>query len=173
MNGLNFRCCRWTVFIIIGCAIHTGCLAVDWSIPVLFEQPDPPDFPRSMLKSKSKGTVVIRAAIDSSGRVINAALIQSNGFDALNAFIAEWVLNWKYLPRLESDRPVPGFTVITVRFDLETRQFQVPEPIDEAFVIPDGLLNILMDEGIPKQNRHVFGDVPGESSKSEMHRLHV
>lgn len=117
---------------------------MDWSKPVLIEVPDIPQLPSGMSNLKLRGMTTVKIEIDNMGLVSNSQTVASTGSEKLDRFIQAWIKDWKYLPRLQDDRPVSGFSMVVINFDLQNQSFHAPSPVTEAIQIPDVLVNVLV-----------------------------
>ncbi|GEM_PF-6494120 len=120
---------------------------MDWSKPVLIEVPEMPKLPSNMPNLKLKGTTTIRVEINDMGLISNSHTMMSTGSEKLDRCIHDWIKDWKYLPRLEDNRPVGGFSVVVINFDLQNQSFKAPSPLSEPILIPDVLANVLLQAG--------------------------
>jgi protein TonB len=75
---------------------------------------NPPVYPELAKKVRLEGDVVIECTIDTSGRVVNAVILQS--IPLLNDAAIEAVRTWRYRPTLLNGVPVPVLMTVTVRF---------------------------------------------------------
>jgi TonB family protein len=123
---------------------QVAAIDIDWSKPVLIEQTKIPTLPPGLLKLKFKGALTIRIEINEFGVVSGSQVVISSGSESLDRFVQGWVKDWRYLPRLKDDQPVGGFSMVVIKFDLNTQSFQAPSPITEAIQIPDVLVHLLM-----------------------------
>jgi len=76
----------------------------------------PPNYPKDARQAGIQGSVVMKAAIDTNGDVVNLNLIQ--GHPKLVPAAIEAVKQWKYKPYLLNGQPVNVETQITVNFTL-------------------------------------------------------
>jgi Gram-negative bacterial TonB protein C-terminal len=132
------------IFMLLCPGNSARCESIDWSRPVLISQPDPDPFPESFKKIPTRGLTVIRASIDQHGQVTQTEVANSNKALLIDAYIMKWISRWKYLPRLKNGNVSAGFTLITVRYDLSENIFDVPEPVNSGYIVPDAILAVLM-----------------------------
>ena len=100
--------------------------------PLLIERPELPKIPRALKKSKAQGIIVLKAGISHEGRVTGTEMISPSGLKVLDEFVEEWVHHWHYFPRIENGAKVDGFTIVTIRYDLENQKFIAPQPEESA-----------------------------------------
>ena len=100
--------------------------------PLLIERPELPKLPKALKKSKAQGIIILKAMISVDGLVTNTEMINPSGLKVLDEFIEEWVHHWHYFPRIENGEKVDGFTIVTIRYDLENQKFIAPQPEESA-----------------------------------------
>lgn len=72
------------------------------SLPEVLEGPLP-GYPASALRFRRHGTVRLRAVVDASGRVLEAAVLESSGHEALDEAALEAFRRWRFVPRRAED----------------------------------------------------------------------
>ena len=66
-----------------------------------------------------------------------------------------------FLPRIENGHAVPGFTLVSIRYDLATGRFDAPSPIDAPIELPDDFVSVLSDDSDSgKQEDRIDPDEP-------------
>lgn len=154
------------ILISIFLVFQVSATEMDWSKPVLIEVPEMPKLPSGMSNLKLKGMTTVRIEITDMGLISNSQTVTSTGSENLDRCIHGWIKDWKYLPRLENNRPVGGFSVVVINFDLQKQSFQAPSPITEAILIPDVLATVLLQSGQSK-NKSRHPDMNTASGKSQ------
>jgi protein TonB len=77
----------------------------------------PPIYPAPARASRTQGTVILEATIDTDGNVASLTVLRSIPF--LDAAAVDAVKQWKFTPALLNDTPVPVIMTVTVRFVLD------------------------------------------------------
>lgn len=101
-----------------------GILAASSKIPFLggrLKEPQlvskvPPIYPPAARQIHLEGSVVIRALIDTTGKLTNLRVV--SGPPLLQNAALDSVRQWKYQPRYLDDKPIPAEMLITVEFHL-------------------------------------------------------
>ncbi len=83
------------------------------------EKNRPPHLPRPRI-GRFSGVVSVYAVIGADGKLHNATVVQTAG-TALDAATLEALNGWRYQPATCSGAPVPAETVLTFKYELETR----------------------------------------------------
>ena len=79
------------------------------------------NYPRQSRRQRETGLVVVRAFIDSAGGAPRTVqLNQSSGFALLDAAALAAVQAARFKPSMDNGRPVEGWALIPIRFELET-----------------------------------------------------
>lgn len=87
-------------------------------------QPDyaaisPPPYPRLARRRGWQGVVRLRVRVSPDGRVIEASVDQSSGYQVLDRAALEAVQGWRFTPAVRGGHPVESVVVVPVRFALD------------------------------------------------------
>jgi protein TonB len=77
-----------------------------------------PEYPQAARRMGREGKVVLRLAIDETGKLQQVEVVESSGFEFTRA-AAEAVKKSTYRPALQNGRPVPSRAILPVRFVLK------------------------------------------------------
>ncbi|HPQ39574.1 MAG TPA: TonB family protein [bacterium] len=132
---------RLQIFVGLGLLILTGTVqsqqAINFDKPILIEKSDVPEMPRVLVRSNAKGIALIRVSVDATGATEDIALVRSTGLKTLDDFIVQWVREWKFLPKLQDDQTVDGFTILSLRYDLAENRFEAPPVNELTMTLPE------------------------------------
>jgi protein TonB len=82
-----------------------------------------PAYPPTAARLNEQGSVRLMLHIDEQGNVVDASVIGSSGFEALDAAAVAWVKeHWRYQPATRDGAPVPASTEAIVTFQLTNRR---------------------------------------------------
>ena len=79
-----------------------------------------PNYPESSRRRGQEGTVMLELRVDANGRVTEARVVESSGFNALDAAAVETLREWRFRPAQRGGMPVAGSLTTAVHFRLET-----------------------------------------------------
>jgi len=83
-----------------------------------------PAYPPIAARLNEQGSVRLRLDIDEQGAVIDAEVLTSSGYTALDSAAVTWVkTHWRYAPALRDGAPIPASTEAVVTFRLTNRQY--------------------------------------------------
>jgi len=85
--------------------------------PVPLEVPAPP-YPRAARRAGEEGSVLLRLDLDASGKVACVTVVESSGFERLDALARETLETWRFAPRREDGRAVASSFLHRVDFRL-------------------------------------------------------
>jgi periplasmic protein TonB len=78
-----------------------------------------PPYPPLDVRLGHEGTVVLRLTIGPDGRVTDAVVVKTSGYDTLDAAARIWVLaHWRYQPAVRGGAAIPGTATVGVQFNL-------------------------------------------------------
>jgi len=81
-----------------------------------------PIYPSIGIRLNEEGSVTLALNIDERGNVVDARMIRSSGYEALDVAAVAWVkAHWRYQPALRDGVPIPSSTTATVTFRLTGR----------------------------------------------------
>jgi protein TonB len=101
---------------VVPSASHPG--SPDHAAPVVIANPSPP-YPDLALREGAEGTVIVRVAIDTEGKVSHAKVMQSSGRDDFDHAAVETIeKRWRYRPAMSWGHPVEDAETVRVRFVL-------------------------------------------------------
>ena len=81
-----------------------------------------PNYPPVAARMGAEGSVRLVLDIDTTGRVTDAAVLNSSGYKMLDDAAVAWVLaHWRYRPALRGETPVPAHAEAIVTFRLDMR----------------------------------------------------
>ena len=90
-------------------------------------KPDPralaffqPDYPPSALRLEQEGTVILRVRVGTDGRILEAIVLSSSGYDSLDrAAVMQALRKWRFTPATENGVAVESWVKAPVRFELK------------------------------------------------------
>lgn len=85
--------------------------------PVGYETLTPPRYPAN---STNRGRVIIKIQVGTDGRVLQAELERSSGFDDLDHAAMAAAREWRFTPAMEDDKPVVSWVRVPVDFEPDT-----------------------------------------------------
>lgn len=78
-----------------------------------------PPYPPIEARLGHEGTVVLRLTIAPDGRVIDAVVVKTSGYERLDMAARDWVTaRWRYRPAVRGGAAVAGTATVGVRFNL-------------------------------------------------------
>lgn len=86
--------------------------------PSFREPPRKPTYPRRAVDLEQKGTVVVRALVDTSGNPATVEVWTSSGFPLLDRAAQEAVRKWRFRPATLNSRPTEAWVQVAVHFNL-------------------------------------------------------
>lgn len=138
--------------------------------PLLIEKSDLPEIPKVLSKSRISGVALIRVSITDTGSIDDVGLIRSTGLPPLDKFLADWVTEWSFLPKLDNNKTCAGFTVVSIRYDLARNSFESPPVNTMAMILPEPYMKIFAEKdskGDHKRNkRELINPVRGLKAES-------
>lgn len=78
-----------------------------------------PNYPESSRRRGQEGTVMLELRVDANGRVTEVRVVESSGFNALDAAAVETLREWRFRPAQRAGMPVAGSLTTAVHFRLE------------------------------------------------------
>jgi periplasmic protein TonB len=79
----------------------------------------PPVYSLEVRARKEEGVVMLRAEVDTQGKVTSVSLVQSSGFADLDESALDAVKNWQFKPAQIAGIPVSSSAKIPIRFRLK------------------------------------------------------
>jgi protein TonB len=79
----------------------------------------PPEYPYASRMRGEQGRVRLRVQVDQNGRVVDVAVDQSAGFQALDQAALRAVRNWRFQPAARDGQPVVAVAAVDISFRLE------------------------------------------------------
>ncbi|WP_152523953.1 energy transducer TonB [Sporomusa ovata] len=77
-----------------------------------------PEYPSEARKNRWQGKVVVRVLVEASGRVADASVAKSSGYNELDQAAEEVVYQWRFNPAYRDGRPVTVWVKLPVSFTL-------------------------------------------------------
>lgn len=130
--------------------------------PLLIEKSTVPELPRLLSKNPAKGIALVKVSVSASGDTTEVNLVRSTGIKPLDTFVAEWINEWKFLPKLVDNQTADGFTVISLRYDLSASQFVTPPVYELPLTLPEAYQTLWMTEDA--DNKAIQGTTPEEKT---------
>lgn len=93
-------------------------LGTDDSVAASFANNAPPRYPEQARRAGWQGTVLLELTVAPSGDVTNVRVLESSGYDVLDAAAVTAVRQWKGRPARRGGEPVSSTEVLPVRFKL-------------------------------------------------------
>lgn len=79
-----------------------------------------PPYPAMDVRLGNEGTVLLRLIVGPDGRVVEARVVRTSGFDSLDRAAQVWVIgHWRYQPAVRSGGAVPSAVDVAVKFSLK------------------------------------------------------
>ncbi|MFT3756087.1 MAG: energy transducer TonB [Pseudoxanthomonas sp.] len=85
--------------------------------PIAAQSPSP-QYPSSAMRRGDTGTVLLRVAVDASGKATDVDFVQRSGSRALDRAAQEAVSQWRFTPAQRDGQPVAASVDIPISFDL-------------------------------------------------------
>ncbi len=129
------------------------CLAQENQVfdkPILIEKSDLPEVPKVLKKSNITGVALIRVTVSESGTIDDVGMVRSTNLSPLDKFLTGWVREWTFLPKLHQNETAPGFTIVSIRYDLARNSFESPPVNSLAMVLPEPYMRLWSGESAPK-----------------------
>ena len=123
---------KWMIYIVMAAVLFSGCGSVFASAdepvkhitgkvrPKLIKKVDPV-YPPEALEKKLGGLVVIEATLNSSGKVVEAKIIEGSQ-PLLNNAALDAVKQWEYKPYKENGKALSVSFTVTVTFSLAEKK---------------------------------------------------
>ena len=86
--------------------------------PSFREPPRKPSYPRRAVDLDQKGTVVVRALVDTDGNPATIEIWESSGFPMLDRAAEQAVRQWRFRPATMNTRPTEAWVQVAVHFNL-------------------------------------------------------
>ena len=92
-----------------------------------------PAYPATALATMERGAAVLRVGVTAAGTVSDIRLLETSGFDDLDAAAIAAVMGWKFTPAMKDNQRVAGKTNLAIAFqppdaDPSASQADVPKP---------------------------------------------
>ncbi|MGB2146861.1 MAG: energy transducer TonB [Vibrio toranzoniae] len=87
--------------------------------PSFSERPTPPNYPRQAVRRGIEGVAIYEVWLDSEGKQIKQALINSSGLLILDNAALDAIKQWKFSPHTVNGRAIAHRVQLPVRFKLE------------------------------------------------------
>jgi protein TonB len=87
------------------------------ALPSYFRNP-PPRYPEAARRAKQEGLVLLRVAVDASGKVSSVSLLNSSGFPLLDAAAQQGVSDWRFKPAQVAGIGIASNVNVPVQFRL-------------------------------------------------------
>jgi len=81
-----------------------------------------PAYPEASRRRGQEGTVQLELSVDANGRVTGVRVVESSGFNALDAAALEAVREWRFRPAERAGMPMAGILTMAVHFRLENHR---------------------------------------------------
>jgi len=79
-----------------------------------------PPYPAMDIRLGNQGTVLLRLLVGTDGRVLDAKVVRTSGYDSLDRAAQAWVLaHWRYQAAIRGGVAVQGAVDVAVKFDLK------------------------------------------------------
>jgi periplasmic protein TonB len=78
----------------------------------------PPAYPPLSVRLNEQGTVRLRAYVGTDGKASSITVLRSSGFPRLDQAAVESVYRWRFVPGTRDGQPIPMWTEVPVRFQL-------------------------------------------------------
>jgi TonB family C-terminal domain len=105
----------------VGIEIHPGVAAgpADHGPVSLAATHTIPPYPPMDVRLGNQGTVLLRLLVGPDGRVLDAKVIRTSGFETLDRAAQGWVMaHWRYQPAIRGGVAAQGAVDVAVKFDL-------------------------------------------------------
>lgn len=76
-----------------------------------------PPYPPTAIANLERGAVVLGVAVTAKGTATRVSLVQTSGFNDLDASAIATVLAWKFVPAMKDGAPVEGATMVKLVFE--------------------------------------------------------
>src|ERR1700731_3344472 len=76
-----------------------------------------PPYPETAMQNLERGAAVLGVVVTAQGRVTRVSLIETSGFNDLDASAISTVLGWKFMPAIKDGTPVEGTTMVKLVFE--------------------------------------------------------
>jgi protein TonB len=103
-------------------AIHTGPAAgpADHGPVSVMATHTLPPYPALDIRLGNQGTVLLRLLVGTDGRVLDAQIVRTSGFETLDRAAQAWVIaHWRYQPAIRGGAAAQGVVNVAVKFDLK------------------------------------------------------
>ena len=77
-----------------------------------------PEYPSEARLNKWQGRVIVRVLVEASGRVVDAQVAKSSGYDELDQAAEEVLYRWRFNPAYRDGQPVTAWVKVPVSFKL-------------------------------------------------------
>lgn len=82
-----------------------------------------PEYPPSSKRAGEEGSVILQVYVGEDGKVSDAKVAQSSGFEKLDeAALKEALRSWKYTPATQGGKPVAVWHTVKVTFKIENER---------------------------------------------------
>jgi len=78
-----------------------------------------PAYPGAALRRGEQGRVVLRVSVSADGAPLAVDLAETSGHESLDSAALSAVRRWRFVPAMQSGRPVPAIAVVPIRFRLD------------------------------------------------------
>ncbi len=95
-----------------------------------------PAYPASAMQDKERGAAVLRVGVTETGKVRQIRLLQTSGFDDLDAAAIAAVMGWHFIPAISGGEAVPGNANFAIGFQppgSDAAQSAAPKPASDFF----------------------------------------
>lgn len=92
---------------------------VPYDIPPKPVVQKPPFYPPIATRVGMEGTTFVKMLLDLDGKVMRVAVVKSSGFPQLDTAAVKCVLDWKFSPAIQNNRPVRVWLGTNIKFKLK------------------------------------------------------
>lgn len=92
---------------------------VPYDIPPKPVVQKPAEYPEIARKVGMEGTTFVKMLLDLDGSVMRVAVLKSSGFPQLDTAAVKCVLDWKFSPAIQNNRPVRVWLGTNIKFKLK------------------------------------------------------
>jgi TonB family protein len=92
---------------------------VPYDIPPKPVVQKPAEYPELARKVGMEGTVFVKMLLDHDGTVMRVAVLKSSGFPQLDTAAVKCVLDWRFSPAIQNNRPVRVWLGTNIKFRLK------------------------------------------------------
>jgi protein TonB len=140
-RGVIFRSAVVAAWLLVACFCASAQTIVETTTPTVVDAPI--QYPSSAVSAGEEGTVLVQAAVDASGRVVDARLARSSGYPDLDAAALQSISGWSFLAVKKDGKPMAQWVAVPIRFQLQHEQAGASILLEALAVIPGMVLRAL------------------------------